>query len=193
MTARPEYSDDVAGLQTGSPDAWSALCEVYSGRLWKYVARLIGSNQDAVADAVQETFLAAARSSANFDPERGTVWSWLTGIAHHQVALHWRKTATMKIDPAEPQFDDSPGGAASPEARLLIDDSTRQVRQILAELPADYAGFLTAKYNDGLSIDAMVQQFGGTVESVRSRLARARREFRKRYEAATVSEASRSG
>ena len=188
MTARPESSDDVAGLRSGSPEAWGALCEKYSERHWRYVARLLGSEHDAVADAVQETFLAAARSAAKFDPERGTVWAWLTGIAHHQVALHWRKKATRRIDPAEPQFDDSPGGGASPEDRLLTDDSVQDVRRILAGLSADYTSYLLAKYSDGLSVEEMVDRFGGTVESVRSRLARARREFKKQYEAATVSE-----
>ena len=182
----------MAGLRSGSPEAWGALCETYSERLWKYVARLLGSNRDAVADAVQETFLAAARSASKFDPERGTVWAWLTGIAHNQVALHWRKTATRRIDPAEPYFDDSPGGGASPEANLLTDDSVEQVRQILSGLPADYASFLVAKYNDELSADEMVERFGGTVEGVRSRLARARREFKRRYEVATVSETESS-
>ena len=191
LTARPESSDDVAGLRSGSPEAWGALCEEYGERLWRYVARLVGSKHDVVADAVQETFLAAARSASKFDPERGTIWSWLTGIAHKQVALYWRKVSTRRIDPAEPHFDDSPGGGASPEARLLTDDSVEQVREILADLPADYASYLVAKYNDGLSIEEMVGRFGGTVESVRSRLARARREFKKRYEAATVEGAGR--
>jgi RNA polymerase sigma factor (sigma-70 family) len=150
LTARPESSDDVAGLRTASPEAWGALCETYSERLWRYVARLLGSTHDAVADAVQETFLAAARSASMFDSDRGTVWAWLTGIAHHQVALHWRKMAALRIDPVEPHFDDSPGGGASPEAGLLTDDSVEQVRKILADLPPDYTSYLVAKYNDGL-------------------------------------------
>lgn len=182
----------MAGLHSGSPEAWGALYESYSVRLWQYVARLLGSDQDAVADAVQETFLAAARSASNFDPDRGTVWVWLTGIAHNQVAMYWRKSRTRRIDPAEPHFDDSPGGAASPEAVLMTEDSVEQVRHILSELPAEYVSCLLAKYNDDLSIEEMVERFGGTTESVRSRLARARRDFRKRYDAASESEVTRS-
>ncbi len=193
LTAHPESFDDVAGLQTGRPEAWGALCEAYSEPLWRYVARRLGANQDAVADAVQETLLSAARSASNFDPAKGTVWAWLTGIAHNQVALYWRKLAARRVDPAEPHFDDSPGGGASPEDGLLSEDSVEQVRRILAELSPDYASCLVAKYNEGLTVEEMVEQFGGTVEGMRSRLARARREFKKRYEAATVSEAGRTG
>lgn len=191
MTARPESFDDVDGLRSGSPEAWGALCEAFSEQLWRYVARLLGSDRHAVADAVQDTLLAAARSATNFDPERGTVWAWLSGIAHNHVALHWRKLATRRIDPAEPHFDDSPGGAALPDERLIAGDSVELVRRILAKLSPDRASFLLAKYNDGLSVEEMVDRFGGTVESVRSRLARARREFRSSYEAATMKEVER--
>lgn len=180
------------GLRSGSPDAWAALCEAYSERLWRYLARLLGSDREAVADAVQETLLAAARSSTKFDPERGTVWTWLSGIAHKQVALHWRTLATRRIDTAEPHFDDSCGGAALPEEKLIVEDSVEVVRRILAKLSPNHASVLLAKYNDGMSIEEMVGQFGGTVESVRSRLARARREFRREYETATLKEAERS-
>ena len=191
MTARPESFDDVEGLRSGSPEVWGALCEAYSEQLWRYVARQLGSDRDAVADAVQETLLAAARSATKFDPERGTVWAWLSGIAHHQVALHWRKLAARRIDSAEPHFDDSPGGAALPDERLISDDSVELVRRILAELALDHASFLLAKCNDGLSIAEMVDRFGGTVEGVRSRLARARREFKRKYQTATVKEVER--
>ena len=63
----------------------------YSVDVWRYVARLLGPDAAAVGDVVQETFLEAARSARNFDPSRGTLWSWLVGIAHHRVSAHWRQ------------------------------------------------------------------------------------------------------
>ena len=42
---------------------------------------------------------------------------------------------------------------------------------------------LTAKYIDGLSANQIADQLGEGVEAVRSRLARARKEFRKQFEA----------
>ena len=40
---------------------------------------------------------------------------------------------------------------------------------------------LVAKYMDELSVQKIVETFGGTVESVRSRIARARRLFKERF------------
>jgi predicted DNA-binding protein YlxM (UPF0122 family) len=55
----------------------------------------------------------------------------------------------------------------------------------LSQLSADYATLLTSKYMDDLSLEELAQQFGGptaSVEAIKSKLARARREFRAKFE-----------
>ena len=180
----------IRGLRDGSRQAWTALYDEYCVDVWRYVGRLLGTQAADVADVVQETFLAAARSARQFDAKRGTLWSWLAGIAHHEVLAHWRrieKTTRLRalaeagavklrqwLEGAE-----SPDGAC--ERRELID----LVRGVLAGLPADYAALLTAKYIDEQSLDDLARQFGSSVEAIKSKLARARREFRARFELLT--------
>jgi RNA polymerase sigma-70 factor (ECF subfamily) len=151
---------------------------------------LLGREGAAVADAVQETFLEAARSARHFDPGRGTLWTWLTGIAHHRVAAYWRqaqRAATLRrlvesraaeirhwLDAAEPD--------AGPWEQLETIDL---VRSVLAELPPDYAGLLTGKYLDERSLTDLAIQYGGSTDAVKSKLARARREFRTKFERLT--------
>jgi RNA polymerase sigma-70 factor (ECF subfamily) len=48
-------------------------------------------------------------------------------------------------------------------------------------MASDYVTVLTAKYIDGQSIAQIVSEIGGTAEGVRSRLARARRDFKLRF------------
>src|SRR3954451_20271646 len=81
----------VRGLRAGSADAWRALYDTFAERVWCGVARLLGPHSADVADVVQETMLAAARSARTFDADRGSLWIWLWGIARLQVALHYRK------------------------------------------------------------------------------------------------------
>src|SRR5262245_2482847 len=83
----------VRGLKQGQPAAWHALHDAYAERVWRVVARLLGASSTDVADVVQETFLAAARSARNYDSARGSLWSWLWGITRLQAALHFRKQA----------------------------------------------------------------------------------------------------
>lgn len=80
------------GLREGRPDAWDALFVNYSEPIWRYVARMMGNLPHDVADVVQETFLAAARSARSYDAQRGTLNMWLAGIAAHQVKLHYRRS-----------------------------------------------------------------------------------------------------
>ena len=83
--------DIAAGLQAGDRRAWLQLYDAYAKSVWQTVARLMGYDSPAVADVVQETFLAAARSAGNFDSGRGSLWMWLWGIARRQMALYHRK------------------------------------------------------------------------------------------------------
>src|SRR5687767_580217 len=83
--------DIVRGLREGRADAWGSLDDAFAERVWRGVARLLGPNSADVADVVQETMLAAARSARTFDADRGSLWVWLWGISRMQVALHFRK------------------------------------------------------------------------------------------------------
>src|SRR6185437_12447852 len=78
--------DIARGLRAGEADAWRALYDAHAERVWRAVARLMGAQAVDVADVVQETFLAAARSADSYDAARGSLWWWLWGIARRQVA-----------------------------------------------------------------------------------------------------------
>ncbi len=181
------------GLRGGSREAGAALYAHYSDDVWRYAARLLGADAAAVADVVQETFLAAARSAGGFDAARGSLWSWLAGIAHRQVALYWRdaaRAARVKklaeqgaLEVRQWLESAEANGAASNDtaAKNVSTDAADVVRSVLAELPAEYAALLTAKYLDERTLLQLAEQFGGSVEAMKSKLARARGEFRGKF------------
>ena len=178
MTYEPSEQESVTDLPC---DDWVALYDKYSVSVWRYVARIIGPDSDAVGDAVQETFLAAARAFHQYDPERGTPWSWLTGIAHRQVALHWRRIGRDHIDRVGTPVEEA---VVEDEvsARLDRSETAEVVRSVLAEMSSESAAILQGKYCDVQTVAELVERYGGTTEGVRSKLARARRDFKKRYE-----------
>ena len=176
------------GLRDGQTDAWRALYDAYARRVWCVVARQMGPDAADVADVVQETFLAAARSARQYDPARGSLWMWLCGIARRHVALHYRgrqrrqrlqekarALATMGREAV--CWPQSPG--LGPSEIAAQREVAGLVRAVLTELPIDYETLLRAKYFDGLSVDELAAQEECSIVAVRSRLARARRAFRK--------------
>jgi RNA polymerase sigma-70 factor (ECF subfamily) len=186
----PDQLAVIRGLRDGRRDAWIALYDGYSADVWRYVGRLLGGQAADVGDVVQEVFLAAARGARQFDETRGSLWSWLAGIAHHQVAAHRRKSGQAErlrslveagtIDLRQ-WWDTSEAADEIWERHELAD----LVRGVLAELSADYSALLTAKYLDEQSLEQLAVRFGGSVEAIKSKLARARREFREKFESVT--------
>ncbi|MBN2210902.1 MAG: RNA polymerase sigma factor [Sedimentisphaerales bacterium] len=184
------------GLQKGDRQAWLRLYEAYARRVWTNVARLMGYACPAVADVVQETFLAAARSARNFDPGRGMLWLWLWGIARRQIALHYRKQdANVILAQAKTWWHSLDGQtidwidekAAPPPDVLEASELATLVRSALNQLPADYQTVLMAKYIDGQPTREIAQNVQCSSDAVTSRLVRAKKAFRKAFKTLTQS------
>jgi RNA polymerase sigma-70 factor, ECF subfamily len=166
------------GLRGGRVEAWAALYDAHSEDVWRYAARLLGGDRDSVADVVQETFLAAARSARGFDLDRGTLRSWLLGIVHTQTLQHFRRRGRSGRDRDALSRERLGNESADPAAEMVRREQADQVRNMLAEMPADYAWLLVAKYVDDQPIAEMSAELALGAEAVRSKLARARRLFR---------------
>ena len=178
------------GLRQGSSDAWRALYDAYARRVWESVARRMGPHAADVGDVVQETFLAAARSARRYDPRRGSLWLWLSGIARNHVALYYRRRrrndrlasdSQLGHDDRAQVLDWLDGHQATPTEVLASVELARMVRTTLTELPADYETLLTAKYCDGASVAQIAAEHDSSTEAIRSKLARARRAFRQAF------------
>ena len=177
----------VRGLRQGDRRAWEALCKQFSPRIWRYVARLVGRDEEAVADVFQETLLAVAKSGRTL-AEETRLWPWLAAIGHNQAALYWRKCyAAREVRQTYGFTRCQVDLSENPLEHLMRAETVEFVRSLLAEMNSDAVTLLVGKYLDGLSIAELVELMGGTPESVRSRLARARRDFRIRYEQAVNS------
>ena len=179
------------GLQQGDRQAWLRLYEAYAEDIWRNFSRLTGNDSATVGDLVQETFLAAARSARHFKPDRGTLWVWLWTIARRQVALYYRKQKPQivlsqaqqwytgldgeKSDWIDAKADMPPDILESQELDLLV-------RLALSELPGDYQTLLLSKYVDNRSAGQIAGQVGCSETAVRSKLARARKAFRKAFD-----------
>jgi RNA polymerase sigma-70 factor, ECF subfamily len=177
----------VQGLQDGNADAWRALYDAYCRQVWQAVARMMGPNAPDVADVVQETFMAAARSARQYDSGRGPLWLWLYGIARNNVALHFRKNKQLdRLAAQEERHIDGnrqfigwlEGREPAPADVLQSAELAAMVRGVLTELPIDYETVLTAKYMDGASVEQIAGTQQCSAAAVRSRLARARQAFR---------------
>jgi RNA polymerase sigma-70 factor, ECF subfamily len=180
----------AAGLQAGKSEAWSALYEAYFDRVWRLSARMIGPDAAAVADVVQEAFLAAARSARSFYPAKGTLWLWLAGITRNHVGAHFRRRyregrllmgGDLQAVLAGQLAQRLRQGTPAPEAAPVSAEEAAHVRSTLAGLSDDHRSVLAARYCEEVPLEEIARLAESSITAVRSKLARARRAFREAF------------
>ncbi len=196
----PSGEQDLARrLREGSADAWRTLYDAFALRVWNSVARRVGPSSNDVADIVQETFLAAARSARNYDDSRGSLWCWLSGIARNQSALFFRKSGLTDRRAAETGSNfvrtqesaesrgmdgilEQAGREPEPMELMAVVEMAEQVRKVLSKLPLEYETLLVGKYVDDLSLEDLAVTEKCSVTALSSKLARARKAFRELFD-----------
>jgi RNA polymerase sigma-70 factor, ECF subfamily len=145
--------------------------------------RMLKSATD-VEDAVEETFWQAWRQADRFDPERGTVQTWLLTMARSRVLDRLRATRRLRED----SIDDSPNVEASDLAPSPTDPSLaaehaerkRLVLAALGELPHEQREALELGYFGGLSQSEIAQRTGLPLGTIKTRVRLAMLKLRER-------------
>jgi len=123
--------------------------------------------RDVAEDIVQEVFLRVMRSRDTYD-ERLREIAWLFTIARRLMIDRHR---TLSHHPTEPLAQSEPCAEQSPETSLLLDEALAAVHE------PDREAFLLKEIG-GLTYEEIGTVCGITVDSVRSRIYRARMRLR---------------
>ncbi|MGK3964812.1 RNA polymerase sigma factor [Sorangium sp. So ce118] len=115
----------------------AAITDEHFSFIARYLARLGVRAQD-IEDVAQEVLAGAYRALPRFDPSRGSVRSWLMGIATHQASNHFRR-AHRRRERLRP-FDDLaalPDGTPDSEQRAIARDRRSVLDKLLEEMPME--------------------------------------------------------
>lgn len=177
----------VARARRGDRRAFDRLVESHLSRVWAVVWRIVRHREDA-EDVVQETFLAAFRTIAEFrgDAAFGT---WLHRIAVTRALNHLDR-ASEKLRrasrPIEGQGEDAPGGPSpeveraapdpgpSPLRALEAKELLRRLATCLEKLPPAWKAVVALRDAESLAYEEIAARLDIELGTVRSRLARAR-------------------
>jgi len=157
-------SDEVLMLefQRGSREAFAELFARYRGPLGGFFRRRV-SRQERAEDLVQETFLIVIRATSRYEP-RSLVRTYLYGIALKVLSDERRRQSK---DP--PALESSPEPAADDAS-----DTVLWVRRALDQLDTIDREVLMLREYEQLSYDEIAALLKIPVNTVRSRLFRAR-------------------
>ncbi len=157
--------------------ATADFVEAHSDAVYTYVSRRVFPRKEVAEDLTQEVFLSALENLAQFQGNSG-LRSWLMGIARHKVQDYFRERLREGLTD-EPEFE--------PLVEFPVEDwlhdrhLAEKVRSILSLLPEAYRCGLLWKYWEKCSTAEMAFRTGKTEKAMERLLARAREEFRRRW------------
>jgi RNA polymerase sigma-70 factor (ECF subfamily) len=152
-------------MRKGNQDAFAQLYERREPALYRFALHMSGS--PAVAEEVsQEVFVQLMGPSTRFDETRGSLESFLYGIARNLIRVVRRLGPVA--EPVDRPFHHDILG------ELIADETTAALHRTLRELPERYRDVIFLCDLEERSYEDVARLIGRPVGTVRSRLHRAR-------------------
>ena len=151
-------------FRSGDEHALREVYDEYGSLVYSICLRSV--DRAAASDITQEVFIAAWKKRDRFDPNRGALSSWLSGITRNKVIDHFRstgreqrrvervKSAPQPVEPTEKQLEEV-------TLRMLLVDA-------IDELPERARSVISMAFFDELTHVEIAERTGlplGTVKS----------------------------
>jgi RNA polymerase sigma-70 factor (ECF subfamily) len=167
----PHLADEdlMVLVEGGDADAFAALYDRHCRLAYSVAHKLTGEKQ-AAEDLTQEAFLKVWRSAGGYQPERGSVRTWILSVVRNRGIDQLRAKATRrrmqeKVEAYAPRFEPSEAFAqAWHEARL------GRVRETLHTLPHFQQQVLELAHFSDLTHKEIAERLGLPPGTVKGRM-----------------------
>lgn len=156
------------GTETTSEDRLRSVEQLharFAGPLFVFAMRLLG-DAEAAEEVVQDTLLRAWRHADRFDPDRGSLATWLFTIARNLTVDRNRRAAARPRAVATLDDVDPPLTDAAVDRAL----EAWQMASALRGLSAQHRGVIVEAYYRGHTVSEIATRLGIPPGTVKSRL-----------------------
>lgn len=166
--------------QKGETAAFEEIVTTYEKKVYALALRFTGSEADA-ADITQEAFLRAWKSLGKFRSE-SAVSTWLYRITMNLCIDFSRRKNLQSVPLTDDEGSELPlpdtRTANSPEAALENSEISRELQAALGLLSEEHRQIVLLRDVSGLTYQEIASMLGLEEGTVKSRLARARKNLR---------------
>ncbi|MBF0569236.1 MAG: RNA polymerase sigma factor [Candidatus Omnitrophica bacterium] len=164
--------DAITRAVQGDIAAFEEIYRAHSRMVYAVALRMLGQAEDA-EEVVQDVFIAVHRALQGFDG-RSSLKTWIYRITVNMSLNALRRLKGRRREMALPEgmeFEDSRQMVQESVEREHLED---KARTLLQGLPADQRACLVLRVQEGLSYEEISRTLGININTVRSRLKRAR-------------------
>ena len=172
----------IAWSRAGNSKAFGELVRKYQDQLFTSLCRIAGSHADA-EDIAQDAFIQAYLKLATFR-QHCAFYTWLYRIALNRLYVRDRsqRTRACLVHSRPVHEDDRSDPHGTPIDELQRREQAEQIRQSLNALSAEHQTILMLRGVEGCEYERIAEILELKAGTVRSRLHRARLEFRDQLE-----------
>jgi len=169
----------VRRARRGEPAAWRALVRRHTPMVYRLALRTLRNPADA-EDATQEAFVKMSRYLDSYDPTRPLA-PWLGRITYHVCLRRLGQVGESRNDATAPEHLDAGPlpDAPTPESATATREAQDLVTRAVDQLPAQDRFLIGLRYREGQTDVEVAEATGMNVNTVRTRLFRARQALRK--------------
>ena len=181
-----EYTDEeLLAASVDRPSLFALLVRKYEAPFLRKAQGIVKSHEEA-EDVVQEAFTKIYLNAQKFKKQEGASFSsWAYRIVINTALTHYakRKREGLVRTDLDPEIFE-----LLPDKNLRQFEKTElldEVASVLSRLPAPMARALSAFFIEGKTQEEIAAQEGLTVGAIKTRVHRAKREFKRVYETIT--------
>ena len=157
-------------VRQGDARAFETIYDRHGGAAFSLAYRMVG-NRPAAEDVVQEAFLSIWRSRLRYEPERGSVRSWVLGIVHHRTidALRRNLVHERRRTSAE-GIEERQEAPERTDVEAARREEARNVRAALEALPGEQEQVIELAYYGGFTHTEIAEMLDMPVGTVKGRM-----------------------
>lgn len=179
LRKRVNHTADIANLadeevmhlvQEGDPRAFDLLYDRHGGASFSLAYRMVG-NRVTAEDISQEAFLSIWRSRARYQPERGSVRTWVLGIVHHRAIDALRRNLVHDKRRASAEgIEERHEAAELTDVEVHRREDARHVREAIEHLPKEQSRVIELGYFGGFSHSQIAEMLEMPIGTVKGRM-----------------------
>ncbi len=185
-TGEGKSDEELLSLSVAHPSLFALLVRKYEAAFLRKAVSIIRDEEEAI-DIVQEAFTKIYLNAKKFTPQAGASFSsWGYRILINTALTHYQKRKRRGLHTA--QLDEEIWQLI-PDKQLRQFEKTEfmdEVASVLTRMPGTLARALTRFFLDGASQEEIAQEEGLSVGAIKTRVHRAKAEFKKIHETLEV-------
>ena len=164
-------------FENGDDRAMELLYDNY-GDTFYGIAHQILKDEALAVDVLQDAFVKVWKKSANYDPGKGRLFTWVLSIVRNQAIDALRKAGRrneIQGDMADVSISNEPSGTVNHDVRM-------DVNTVLSKLEKDKRVLIEHSYILGYSHPEIAKKFDMPLGTVKTRIRNAMIELREIFE-----------